>query len=349
MTQTPARRRQRTWSAFGDLRRRPSDYEIGTQGMNWSLRASRKDPLEQNPSSPANLWMRTYREQSPLRAPDWEAFREPDSLTYRSYVTQQNEQEAKVGGVLEQFAAAKADAKLGTSARATLAKLFTPTRYLMHGAQQVLAYIGFMAPSGYITNPAALSAADMLRRVTLVSYRTRELQLAWPDDDFAISERITWESDQAWQPTRKAIELALATYDWGEAFTALNLVLLPTLDDVLLRQLGELAKNNNDTLTWLLTSFLQRDVDRRQRWSSALARFALTANTTNTHVLRRWVNRWTPHADAAGIALATLFETIPEHPRPAADVAAAATAARQRFLASTGINSTPTNGSRPHE
>ena len=128
MTQTPARRRRRTWSAFGDVRRRPSDYEIGTQGMNWTTRAGRKAPLEQNPSSPGNLWMRAYRDESPLQAPDWEAFREPDSLTYRSYVTQQNEQETKVGGVLERFAAAKADAELSAPALATLATLFTPTR-----------------------------------------------------------------------------------------------------------------------------------------------------------------------------------------------------------------------------
>jgi len=339
MTQTPARRRQRTWSAFGDIRRRPSDYEIGTQGMNWTMRASRKAPFETNPSAPANLWMRANRDESPLQAQDWESFREPDSLTYRSYVTQQNEQETKVAGVLDQFAAAKSDAELSAPARATLAKLFTPTRYPVHGAQQVLAYIGYMAPSGYITNPAALSTADMLRRVTLVSYRTRELQLAWPDDGFATGERATWESGEAWQPTRKAIELALNTYDWGEAFTAMNLVLLPTLDDILLRQLGEVAKDNNDTLTWLLTSFLQRDVDRRERWSGELARFALAANAGNASVLRRWVDRWTPRADDAAQALGTLFETVPERGRPAAAVAAAATAARERFLAGAGLGS----------
>ena len=104
----PARttRRQRTWTAFGDIRRRPSDYKIGTQGVNYTLRAGRKAPFEQNPSSPGNMWMRAYREQSPLQADEWETFREPDSLTYRAYVTHQNEQETQVAGVLEQYAAA---------------------------------------------------------------------------------------------------------------------------------------------------------------------------------------------------------------------------------------------------
>jgi toluene monooxygenase system protein E len=333
----PARRRQRTWSAFGDIKRRPSDYEIGTHGMNWTLREGRKAPFEQNPSSPANLWVRTYRDESPLQADNWESFRDPDALTYRAYVTQQHEQETKVAGVLEQYADANADADLDPQWRATLARLFTPTRYPVHGAQQAQAYIGLMAPSPYITNPAALSAADMLRRVTLVAYRTRELQLAWPDDGFATGERAVWESDDAWQPTRRAIELALTSYDWAEAWTATNLVLLPTLDDVLLRQFGEVAKDNGDALTWLLTSFLQRDVDRRERWSGELARFAVAANPANTAVLRRWVDKWTPRADEAAAALGSLFESLPARGRPASAVAEAAAAAREQFLSGAGL------------
>ncbi len=335
--QTPKKRRQRTWSAFGDMKRRPSDYEIGTQGMNYTLRESRKAPFEQNPSSPANLWMRAYRDQSPLQAEDWESFRDPDSLTYRVYVTQQHEQETKVAGVLEQYAAAKADTGLDAQWRATLARLFTPTRYPVHGAQQVQAYIGLMAPSSYITNPAALSAADMLRRVTLVSYRTRELQLAWPDDGFATGERAIWETDQAWQPARKAIELALTSYDWAEACTAMNLVMLPKLDDVLLRQFGEVAKANDDAETWLLTSFLQRDVDRRERWSGAVARFAIAAKPANEAVLRRWVDKWTPRADEAAQGLGSLLERLPAQGRPASTVAAEAAAAREQLLAGVGL------------
>lgn len=344
MTETPAQtpkagRRQRTWSSFGDVRRRPSDYEIGTQGTNWTMREGRKAPFEQNPSSPANLWMRTYRDESPVQAENWETFRDPDMLTYRAYVTQQHEQESKVAGVLEQYAAVNADADLSPQWRATLAGLFTTTRYPLHGAQQTEAYIGLMAPSAYITNPAALAAADMLRRVTLVSYRTRELQIAWPDDGFATGERATWENDEGWQPARQAIELALTSYDWAEAFTAMNLVLLPTLDDVLLRQLGEVAKANGDALTWMLTSFLQRDVDRRERWSAALAQFTITANPGNAGVLRKWVDKWAPRADAAAKGLGSLLDSLPVQGRPASEVAEHAAAARGQFLAGAGLGS----------
>ncbi|MGH8932144.1 MAG: toluene hydroxylase [Egibacteraceae bacterium] len=339
-----AKQRQRTWSAFGDIRRRPTDYEIGTHGTNWTLRKGRKAAFEQNPSSPANLWMLTYRDRSPLQVEDWDAFRDPDTLTYRAYVTQQDEQETRVAGVLEQYADVNADATLSPAWRATLARLFTPTRYPVHGGQQVLAYIGMMAPSPYITNPAALAAADMLRRVTLVSYRTRELQLAWPDEGFATGERAVWESDEAWQPARRAVELALTAYDWAEAFTALNLVLLPTLDDVLLRQLGEVARDNGDELTWLLNSSLLRDSERRGRWSQALARYAIAQRPENADVLQRWVGKWAPRADAAAEGLGSLLEDVPEHGRPAGEAADGARQARSELLhASLGLEAPVTS------
>ncbi|WP_236795587.1 toluene hydroxylase [Amycolatopsis sp. GM8] len=340
----PRKPRLRTWSAFGDIRKRPSEYEIVTHGTNWTLREGRKSPLEGNPSSPGNLWISTYRDRSPLQAEDWHGFRDPDSHTYRSYVMLQDEQETRVNGLLEQYAAAGADAALSPRWRRTLSQAYTPVRYLLHGSQQVEAYLGYIAPSSYITNAAALSAADLLRRVTQISYRTRELQLTDPDQGFATGERRVWEESAAWQPARKAIELALIAYDWGEAFTALNLVLLPTLDDVLLRQFGELARDNGDELTWLLTAYLRKDAERRARWSGALARYALAQRPENAEVLGKWVRKWSPRADAAADGLSTLLETLPEHGREAASVAAEAREARVSFLGDLGLGTAVSAG-----
>lgn len=333
----PLKPRLRTWSAFGDIRRRPSEYEIVTHQTNWTLRKNRKSPLEGNPSSPGNLWLTTYRDKSPLQVEDWDGFRDPDTHTYRSYVVMQDEQESQVSGLLEQYGSAKSDQRLAPRWRQTLAQVFTPSRFPIHGAQQIQAYIGYVAPSSYITNAVALAAADCLRRVTQVSYRTRELQLADPDGGFATGERQLWEQSPAWQPTRKAIELALIAFDWAEAFTALNLVILPTLDDVLLRQLGEIARDNGDELTWLLGSHLGSDAERRQRWSGDLARYAITHRAANAGVLQKWVDKWSPRADAAAEGLGILLESLPEHGRAARAVAEQAMQARQRFHEDIGL------------
>ena len=333
MTETPTRRPRprRTFSAFGDVRRMPSEYEIVTHAQNWTLRQNRAATFEQNPSSAANLWFLTYRENSPLKAENWDAYRDPDALTYKTYVNLQAEAETKVGGVLEAHAEAGPDLDAGSVA--LLGQLFTPSRYLYHGFQQVEAYIGYMAPSSYITNAAAFATADFLRRVTTIAYRTRELQIASPDSGVGAAERSLWEGHDGWQPARKAIEYALVSYDWGEAFTALNLVLAPTLEDVLLTQLGQVAKGNNDDLTWLLTSFLAEDSRRRGRWSRALADLAVTQRPENRAVLGKWVGRWSALADDAALGLGTILAAAPGNHVQAADVAAHARAAREQYLA----------------
>ncbi|HEX5296925.1 MAG TPA: hypothetical protein VFW50_08050 [Streptosporangiaceae bacterium] len=341
MTETPARsprrpeglpRPRRTFSAFGDVRRMPSEYEIVTQGQNWTLRPNRMAAFEQNPSSAANLWFLTYRDQSPLSATDWDAFRDPAALTYRAYVTLQSDAETKMQGILETHADQDADAALDPRSVALLGLLFTPSRYLCHGFQQAEAYVGFMAPSPYITSAASFATADFLRRVTTIAYRTRELQLTWPDSGIGSAERSVWEDHDGWQPARKAIEYALVSYDWGEAFTALNLVLLPTLDHVLLTQLGAAAKSDGDDLTWLLTSFLADDSRRRDRWSRALADLAVTQRPDNRAVLGRWIRRWSSRADEAALGLGTILAAEAESGLTAPLVADRAREARERFL-----------------
>lgn len=333
MTETPAPgpRPRRTFSAFGDVRRMPSEYEIVTQGANWTLRQNRTATFEQNPSSAANLWFLTYRDNSPLRAEHWDAFRDPAAMTYRSYVTLQSDAETKMAGLLETHADQDADAGLDPLSVTLLGHLFTPARYLCHGFQQVEAYIGWMAPSPYITSAGSFATADFLRRVTTIAYRTRELQIAWPDSGIGSAERSLWEGHDGWQPARKAVEYALVTYDWAEAFTALNLVLAPTLDDVLLTQLGRVAKGRGDDLTWLLTSYLAEDATRRGRWSRALAELAVAQRPDNRAVLAKWIGRWSALADDASLGLGTMLAAA--HGGSAADVAAHARAAREQFLA----------------
>jgi toluene monooxygenase system protein E len=333
MTETPARkpRPRRTFSTFGDVRRMPSEYEIVTHAQNWTLRENRAAAFEQNPSSAANLWFLTYRDNTPLKAQDWDAFRDPDALTYRAYVNLQADAETKLRGVLEAHAEAGADAALAPGSVALLGHLLTPTRFLCHGMQQAEAYIGYMAPSSYITSAAGYATADFLRRVTTIAYRTRELQLAHPDSGIGSAERARWEDHDGWQPARKAIEYALVAYDWGEAFTALNLILAPTLDDVLLTQLGQAARAAGDDLTWLITSFLAEDSRRRGRWSRALADLAVAQCPDSRAALAKWTGRWAARADEAALGLGTIVEETAGV--PAADVAAHARAAREQFLA----------------
>jgi len=76
----------------------------------------------------------------------------------------------------------------------TLQLLFSVTRFPLHGCQRVEAYAAYMAPSSYITNAATFATADLLRRVSLVAYRTAELGLAWPAQGFGAGDRPLWQA-----------------------------------------------------------------------------------------------------------------------------------------------------------
>jgi len=329
--------RRRTWSDFGDVRRMPSEYEIVTHNSNWTLRKGRASALEASPSSPANLWFLTYRDRSPLHVEDWNGFRDPDEITYRRYVTMQDEQETVVASLLEGYNEADHDKGLSPAWRSCLAKLFAPTRYSSHAMQMAYAYLAHMAPSPYISNCAAFAAADMLRRVSLTAYRTRELQRVWPKDGFGGAERGVWETEPGWQGARKALELSLIAYDWGECFSATNLVLRPSIEDVLIRQLGELARRNEDEQAWLLLSNLSLDSERCDRWSAALARFAIGGRSENRDVFLRWIDKWVPRADSAIAGLANLMCGLAANAASQNEIAFAARSRRESSLRVAGI------------
>ena len=326
---TPARkpRKQRTFSAFGDVRKMPSEYEIVTHAQNWNTRDGRMSTFEQNPSSPINLWFLTYRENSPLQVDDWEGWHDPDKVAYRSYVNLQAEEQTKLDGLLDSYNEAGSDASLSAEQVSRLGSVLTPSRYLVHGFQQVQAYIGYLGHSSYITSAAGYANADLLRRVTIIGYRTRELQLAHPESGIGTAERRHWEQDAAWQPAREAVERMLVAYDFGEAFTTLNLVLAPTLDDVLIRQFGEVSKAAGDELAWLVSGLLAKDARRRDRWSGGLARFCVAQRAENATPLHKWIDRWSPLADAAAEGLAPLLG------KSSSEVVAQARAAREKLHA----------------
>jgi toluene monooxygenase system protein E len=335
--QPPGRRRGlRTWSSLGQLRRIPSEYEIVTHDLNYTTRPNRRSALESNPTTPANMWFLTYRDKSPLRADDWLGFRDPDEMTYRKYVTMQDEQETVVEGVLDQYGPAHHDASLADRWVQGLAALLTPTRFPVHALQMCTAYLGHMAPASYISNCAVFGTGDLLRRVSLVAYRTRQLADA-TSSSIGRTERAMWERSEAWQPARRALEELLTAYDWGECFTAMNLVIRPTLDDILVRQFANAAHNAGDELTWLLLGNLAVDADRCTRWSTALAQYAIEQRAGNRDVLQRWVARWTPRAEAAAAGLGQLFEQLPSGGRSPDTVERAANSARRRVLNEAGL------------
>jgi toluene monooxygenase system protein E len=229
-----------------------------------------------------------------VRHDAWDGFRDPDELTDRKHSKQQDAAEAFVDQALVDHGERRdVDRRHSPRWLFALGTLLTPQRYPVHGLQRLAAYVAQMAPSSYITSAAALQAADELRRVQRIAYRTRQLDLAHPALGFGLTERSTFETHKRWQGVRAAIENLLVALDWDEAFTALELVIKPAYDEIFARQLAEACRRAGDELDALVLDSLWQDAERARRWSIALVRFAL-ARADNRDAFEHHLARWRP-------------------------------------------------------
>lgn len=311
-----------------------SEYEFVTRDLDRAIRQSRRDVSATWGFDSAELGEPAGSVPSPLHCDRWQGFSDPDELTFRRYVMLQEDAEAVVHGVLEEYDRAVHDSLLGPEWLETLGVLFTPLRYPLCALQQVESFLVVVAPAATAANAASFAAADLLRATSVVAQRTRRLQMRYPERSFAARDRLVWEDAEAWQPARHAVESAMAASDFGEALTAVNLMLWPALDSVLFRSFGQVASANGDDLTWLLLRGLANDAERNRRWSTALARYAVQQQPANEEAFKGWVSRWGLRVLEAVEPLAAAIADLPQA-MAASDVTEAAVSAVAESLAST--------------
>lgn len=233
---------------------------------------------------------------------DWEAFCDPRATTYTSYVETRRDREVFVDQLLQACDSGQYDAALSADWLAALDRVLSPLRYPCHGLQLAAAYVAQAAPSGRLTVMAGFQAADELRRISRLAYRTRQLMSAQPG--FAARAKSDWLDAASWQPLRELIEHLLVTYAWSEAFCALNLVVKPMFDELFGRQLARLALAQRDDVLGRMLESLYED----QRWHAEIAcgwaQFAISSDATRAVSLRAWIERWQPRARRALLAAA---------------------------------------------
>jgi methane/phenol/toluene hydroxylase len=326
----PRRPALKTWSAFGNLGRRPSEYEVVTHKMNHTVRET---PLELGPDSHGNRWLVRHRDSIKLRIQDWNAFRDPDQLTYRKYVTCQDKSETYLDAIVQQFD------RIGSAASGPdfLQCCLTPSRYLAHGLQMMTAYLQQLAPSTYVGNCAAFQAADQLRRVQRVAYRTKQLDRVYPERLFGKTERTAWEQLPEWQGLRKGIEQLLVSFDWDDVFVGLNLVVKPLADELTLRQFAVTARHLNAELDALVADNLFLDAERSRRWTVAFTRFATSDSCANLEHLQTLIAKWRPCGDEIVETGSRLLGSFSAGLRSCEQIAAAVTGAWRGFLHEAGL------------
>ena len=318
----------KTWSHLVGRRRKPSEYEIVSANLHYNNRDANA-PYELAPSIFMNEWYKKHTFGTALKHADWNAFRDPEEVIYRTYNMMQDGQENYVFGLLDQFNSREHDKSIDERWAQTLARLYTPARYLFHTLQMASAYIGQVSPASTITNCNYFQMADSFRWLSHTAYRTKELSLTFKDKGFATGERSCWENDACWQGFRELMEKALTVWDWGEAIVVISLVAKPAIEEAVLRKLGESARHNADTLLGLLTDAQLLDAARHRRWAKSLVKMALET-AGNAEIIQGWIQKWEPLADQAIEAYCAALPDV-------VDAAAEAKQATRDFRKSLGL------------
>lgn len=298
----------KTWSHLAANRRRPTEYEIVSANILWNT-PNRKIKWTQGSGTPVSKWRSNNRDGSPVKHDDWNAFRDPDQLVYRTYNLMQDGQETYVDGLLNEYNNNQHDLAMPTAVLERLARAYTPSRYLVHAMQMSMGYLVALAPCSTIANPLMFECSDQLRWLSRIAYRTAELAKAHPDLEFNKGERRRWEEDPMWEGFLELSERTLVAWDWNEQFVALHMVLKPAVDEVFLRQFGYASRSSGDLLTGMLLDAQYVDSERSQRFGSAVVKFLCDAERHNNRkIINEWVRKWAPLGDRAIDAFCSVLD-----------------------------------------
>jgi len=309
---------RKTYWHLGATRRLPSDYDIATSRLLYYV-----DRGGFAVDLPTSAFYDRHQRGSLLRSDRWDDLTDPRGTTYTKYIDLACEREAYVGRLLASIEASDYDRGLAEDWTETLAVTLSPFRFLGHGLQMAAAYLGQMAPSGRIAVAALFQCGDEIRRIQRIAYRLAQLARRRPE--IAAEGRALWQADARWQPLRWAVERLLVTYDWGEAFVALNACLKPMVDDLFLRDLAARAERVHDHLDAQILGSLFEDAEWQRSWTAELLALAEMSAPENSAIIARWTRSWRPLVEAALQAASELVGAEPHpasrQPTPQGDVA----------------------------
>jgi toluene monooxygenase system protein E len=295
---------QRTYWHLEPLRRVPSEYDIASSRLLYY--PGRGFAID----SPVAEWYARYQQGSALKLAQAEDFRDPRETTYTLYTKLAHQRETFVDGLLRAGEDAGYDTRLPPAWVSALDGWLPVLLYPCHGLQMVAAYVAQMAPAGRLVMVGLFQAADELRRVQRLAYRVRQLAKTFPG--FGPSGKRDWQERAEWQPLRKLVEELLVTYDFGEAFVALGLVIKPLFDRLFLHEFARLAEASGDPL--LAKLFFSLDEDARWQRAATLevARFAVAEAAENRATIAELVRVHRARAREALAALGPLWSS-PAH------------------------------------
>ncbi|MET0901542.1 MAG: hypothetical protein ABWY45_26805 [Mycobacterium sp.] len=294
--------------------RRLNEYEEVTQLLQWH------GPYHIQGDRPAHqVWSDDSTE---LRCSDWESYRTPDKLYYRTYTTRQ----ARAGrSVATAFEFAQSDGQL--------AKVDPARVELLRNVIGVLQYPDWglcvahqnatrFALSSWIAGATSFMMFDELRHAQLYG----RLAVAYGEQHDGFDDpRPAWMDEPRFQPSRRIIEETMATLDWGKTIVLADLIVEPLLTSAAHTLLTNGSLTAGDGLTPFVCRSIEDDKLRHRESAAAFLRLVCQDQTfggDNRELITGWVGELLPRVHAAAVQLLGNFPTADALAEPMAWIAA---------------------------
>ena len=284
--------RKKTFTHLEGRKRPPNDYEELSTGLIWR--------------TPPHVETRhgTWREEDTALRADWEEFRDPSGLIYRTYVARQDASERELDGALRSAGLAGVADGLDAEWRRALATLVGAMSFAEWGVGMIHQQVERFSLSSTLAQSAQLQVMDKMRHAQR-DLEVYDLVFGEPDGDDPVRE--LWMEGPDIQPVRRFIEETLARTDWAELIVAANLALGGLLTPFVLEVYRQGGRRYRDPIAMALGTIFADDDKRADAWTDAFVKL-VAADGANLDVITDWLERYLP---AAAGAVATLVEHHP--------------------------------------
>ncbi|MGH8998614.1 MAG: hypothetical protein ACRDY7_04415 [Acidimicrobiia bacterium] len=309
--------KKKTFTHLQGRKRPPSDYEELSTGLMW-----RTPPH-------VNTRHGTWREKDTALRADWEEFRDPTGLTYRTYVARQDAAERQLDGVLRTGALLGVPDGLDGAWRRALATLVGAMSFAEWGVGMLHQQVERFSLSSTLAQSAQLQVMDKMRHAQR-DLEVYDLVFGEPEgDDDPV--RQLWMEGPDIQPLRRYIEEALGRTDWAELIVAANLGLGGLVTPFLREMYLEGGRRYRDSVVVGLGTAFGEDEARAVAWTDAFVKLTAT-EPANSGVISGWLEHYLPPATEVVSTLAG------HHPLDGIADKAAATAAEELATRLSGLD-----------
>lgn len=275
---------------------RLNEYEELTQLLQWHA------PYHIDADRPSHqVWS---EESTELRCSNWDAYRSPDKLYYRTYVNGQAKAERAVRTAFE---IAEEGAQLQSVAPDRVERLrgiLPALRYPDWGLCMLHQHATRFALSSWVAGATDFMMFDELRHAQLYG----RLALAYEEAHGGFDDAgDLWMSGVGLQPARRLIEELVTVLDWGTATLVAGLIVEPHLTATVHAILESGSLQAGDGLTPFVCASIRHDKLRHRDGAVALTELLChdgRFGAGNRRVVQTLCADWLPRSRAAAQGLA---------------------------------------------